>query len=218
MADGKPENPVAPSPGTRRRLPPERRGITRRFVISPGSKAEQKFYVTVNVFEDGTPGEIFVRMAKTGALLSGLLDSWAISTSMALQHWTPLRALCDKMAYTRFGPSGWTGDPEIPYASSIMDWIGRWMAARFLGEKPLAPPTPMVTVPPAPPLPHLAEPPPTSAAPAQLPLSPPTAAGSGLGRLDPAEGAGPPCGECGHLMVRTGKCWTCPSCFGTDCG
>lgn len=216
MPDGKPENPVAPS--GRRKLPPERRGITRRFVIAPGSPAEQKFYVTVNVFEDGTPGEVFVKMVQTGALLSGLLDSWAISTSMALQHGTSLRVLCEKMAYTRFGPCGWTGDPEIPYASSVMDYIGRWMAKRFLGTDPPKPPTPMVTVPPAPPPPSLAVPPPSPAAPAQLPLTPPTAARGGPEPRDPADGAGPPCADCGAIMRRTGKCWTCPSCFGTDCG
>lgn len=131
----------------RRRLPDERPSITRRFEI-----AGQKCYVTVGLFEDGSLGEIFVRIAKTGGTLSGLLDNWAITTSLALQHGVPLATLIDKMSYTRFEPSGWTGIDGIGYATSVLDLIMRWIKIRFLPNEP-ALPEPVVSIPPPPPVP-----------------------------------------------------------------
>lgn len=168
----------------RRRLPDERPAITRRFVIGG-----HKCYVTIGLFEDNTPGEIFVRIAKTGGTLSGLLDNWAITTSMALQHGVPLETLIDKMSYTRFEPAGWSGIKEIGYATSLLDLIMRWIKIRFLPGPAL--PEPVLSVPPPP------------------PDKPPV----------PLRGDGPPCDKCGTIMLRSGTCWSCPNCASTSgCG
>ena len=82
------------------------------------------------------PGEIFVRMAKEGSTISGLMDSFATAISLALQHGVPLKLLVDKFAHTRFEPSGWTGNPDIPRASSIMDYLFRWLGRKFLASPP----------------------------------------------------------------------------------
>jgi ribonucleoside-diphosphate reductase alpha chain len=89
-------------------------------------------YITVGLYPNGSPGEIFIRMAKEGSTVSGLMDSFATAISISLQHGVPLRVLCEKFAHTRFEPSGWTGNPEIGYAKSIMDYIFRWIQMRFL--------------------------------------------------------------------------------------
>src|SRR6516225_68960 len=111
----------------RRWLPDERRAITHHFSI-----AGQEGYLTVGVYEDGSPGEIFVRMAKEGSTISGLMDSFATVVSLALQHGVPLDVLCAKFSHTRFEPSGWSGNPKIGYASSLMDYLFRWMEMKFL--------------------------------------------------------------------------------------
>lgn len=110
----------------RNRLPDTRRSVTHRFSVG-GAHG----YVTVGEYDDGRPGEVFVRIAKEGSTLSGLLDGWAITTSIALQHGVPLEAFVSKLAHTRFEPSGFTGGP-LGYASSILDYIVRWMADRYL--------------------------------------------------------------------------------------
>ncbi|MEO6817468.1 MAG: vitamin B12-dependent ribonucleotide reductase, partial [Edaphobacter sp.] len=84
------------------------------------------------LYPNGQPGEIFIRMAKEGSTVSGLMDSFATAISLALQHGVPLKVLCEKFAHTRFEPSGWTGNAEIGYAKSIMDYIFRWIQIRFL--------------------------------------------------------------------------------------
>jgi ribonucleoside-diphosphate reductase alpha chain len=89
-------------------------------------------YITVGLYPNGSPGEIFIRMAKEGSTVSGLMDSFATAISISLQHGVPLKVLCEKFAHTRFEPSGWTGNPEIGYAKSIMDYIFRWIQIRFL--------------------------------------------------------------------------------------
>ena len=89
-------------------------------------------YLTVGLYEDGQPGEIFITMAKEGSTVSGLMDSFATAVSLALQYGVPLKVLCDKFSHTRFEPSGWTPNPEIRYAKSVMDYIFRWMAFKFL--------------------------------------------------------------------------------------
>jgi ribonucleoside-diphosphate reductase alpha chain len=89
-------------------------------------------YITVGLYPNGQPGEIFIRMAKEGSTVSGLMDSFATAISLALQHGVPLKVLCEKFAHTRFEPSGWTGNAEIGYAKSIMDYIFRWIQIRFL--------------------------------------------------------------------------------------
>jgi ribonucleoside-diphosphate reductase alpha chain len=111
----------------RRRLPSERQAITHKFDISG-----HEGYITVGLYPDGKPGEIFLKMAKEGSTVSGLMDTFATSVSLALQYGVPLRDLVNKFAHVRFEPSGFTGNQEIPIAKSIVDYIFRWMGSRFL--------------------------------------------------------------------------------------
>jgi ribonucleoside-diphosphate reductase alpha chain len=117
----------SPPRAVRHRLPAERASVTHKFALSG-----HEGYITVGLYPNGQPGEIFIRMAKEGSTVSGLMDSFATAVSLALQHGVPLRVLCEKFAHTRFEPSGWTGNAEIGYAKSIMDYIFRWIQMRFL--------------------------------------------------------------------------------------
>src|SRR5438445_7957170 len=112
----------------RRRLPSERTAVTHKFDI-----AGHEGYITVGLYPDGQPGEIFLKMAKEGSTVSGLMDSFATTVSVALQYGVPLRDLVNKFAHVRFEPSGFTGNQEIPIAKSIVDYIFRWLGSRFLG-------------------------------------------------------------------------------------
>jgi ribonucleoside-diphosphate reductase alpha chain len=118
--------PVEPRP-YRRRLPAERTAITHKFDI-----AGHEGYITVGLYPDGQPGEIFLKMAKEGSTISGLMDSFATTVSVALQYGVPLHDLVHKFAHVRFEPSGFTSNPEIPIAKSIIDYIFRWLGSRFL--------------------------------------------------------------------------------------
>ncbi|HTW60764.1 MAG TPA: hypothetical protein VMD55_03090, partial [Terracidiphilus sp.] len=89
-------------------------------------------YITVGLYPNGQPGEIFIKMAKEGSTVSGLMDAFATSISLALQHGVPLKVLCEKFAHLRFEPSGWTGNEQIGFAKSLMDYIFRWLSLRFL--------------------------------------------------------------------------------------
>jgi ribonucleoside-diphosphate reductase alpha chain len=113
----------------RRRLPDERRAITHKFQVSG-----HEGYITVGLYPDGQPGEIFLKMAKEGSTVSGLMDSLATMTSLSLQYGVPLRDLVRKFAHQRFEPAGFTGNSEIPIAKSIVDYVFRWMGARFLSK------------------------------------------------------------------------------------
>ncbi|MDR3738694.1 MAG: vitamin B12-dependent ribonucleotide reductase [Terracidiphilus sp.] len=123
----------APPRAVRHRLPEERASITHKFSI-----AGHEGYITVGLYPTGQPGEIFIKMAKEGSTVSGLMDAFATSISLALQHGVPLRVLCEKFAHTRFEPSGWTGNEQIGYAKSLMDYIFRWLNLRFLSGEQLA--------------------------------------------------------------------------------
>lgn len=114
----------------RRRLPDERRAITHKFSIGG-----HEGYITAGMYEDGTPGEIFIVMAKEGSAVSGLMDAFATAISMALQYGVPIKVLCNKFTHSRFEPSGFTNNPHIPYAKSIMDYIFRWVALKFLSKE-----------------------------------------------------------------------------------
>src|SRR5664279_5034690 len=116
-----------PTRAVRRHLPDERRALTHHFSI-----AGQEGYLTVGVYEDGLPGEIFITMAKQGSTISGLMDAFATVVSLALQYGVPLSVLCEKLSHMRFEPSGWSGNPKIGYAKSLMDYIARWLELRFL--------------------------------------------------------------------------------------
>jgi ribonucleoside-diphosphate reductase alpha chain len=121
-----------PPRAIRHRLPDERASLTHKFAI-----AGHEGYITVGLYPNGQPGEIFIRMAKEGSTVSGLMDSFATAASLALQHGVPLKVLCEKFAHSRFEPSGWTGNEHIGYAKSIMDYIFRWLQLRFLSGQQL---------------------------------------------------------------------------------
>ena len=123
----------APPRAVRHRLPEERASVTHKFSI-----AGHEGYITVGLYPTGQPGEIFIKMAKEGSTVSGLMDAFATSISLALQHGVPLRVLCEKFAHTRFEPSGWTGNEQIGYAKSLMDYIFRWLNLRFLSGTQLS--------------------------------------------------------------------------------
>jgi ribonucleoside-diphosphate reductase alpha chain len=122
-----PQDLTGPPRAVRHRLPEERASITHKFSI-----AGHEGYITVGLYPTGQPGEIFIKMAKEGSTVSGLMDAFATSISLALQHGVPLKVLCEKFAHTRFEPSGWTGNEQIGYAKSLMDYIFRWLNLRFL--------------------------------------------------------------------------------------
>jgi ribonucleoside-diphosphate reductase alpha chain len=111
----------------RRKLSDERHAITHKFSVG-----QHEGYLTVGLYDNGQPGEIFITMAKEGSTVSGLMDSFATAVSLALQYGVPLKVLCDKFSHTRFEPSGWSPNPEIRYAKSVMDYIFRWLALKFL--------------------------------------------------------------------------------------
>jgi ribonucleoside-diphosphate reductase alpha chain len=192
----------------RRKLPAERQALTHRFEIGG-----HEGYITVGLYEDGTPGEIFVKMAKEGSTVSGLTDSFAIAVSFALQYGVPLDFLVNKFAHMRFEPQGFTRNPEIPIAKSIVDYIFRWLGSRFLSEEKQAeigiirrdpdeaePTTPVLEGP-------------ANAAQVVMPL--------GLEPISPTstfqnQADAPSCSECGSLMVRSGSCYKCHNCGSTS--
>src|SRR5207249_7623026 len=114
----------------RRKLPDERKAITHKFDIQG-----HEGYITVGLFEDGQPGEIFLVMAKEGSTISGFADAFAQAISYALQYGVPLQALVDKFSHVRFEPSGMTRNPDIRFAKSIVDYIFRWLASKFLSPQ-----------------------------------------------------------------------------------
>jgi ribonucleoside-diphosphate reductase alpha chain len=128
-----PEALQGPPRAVRHRLPEERPSLTHKFSI-----AGHEGYITVGLYPNGQPGEIFIKMAKEGSTVSGLMDSFATAVSLSLQHGVPLKVLCEKFAHTRFEPSGWTGSEQIGYAKSIMDYIFRWLQLRFLSGHQLS--------------------------------------------------------------------------------
>jgi ribonucleoside-diphosphate reductase alpha chain len=197
----------------RRKLPDERRAITHKFDV-----AGHEGYITVGMFEDGTPGEIFLVMAKEGSTISGFADAFAQAISYALQYGVPLQALVDKFSHARFEPSGMTKNPEVRFAKSIVDYIFRWMATKFLSpeaqfragvnmrEEP-ADDTGPVSVAPAPA---------TVAAARAEAKAEPAGKKSEFGALRNQEDA-PPCSTCGSIMIRSGSCYKCHNC-GTTSG
>ena len=128
------EGPMdGPPRAVRHRLPEERASLTHKFNIGG-----HEGYITVGLYPNGQPGEIFIRMAKEGSTVSGLMDSFATAASLSLQHGVPLKVLCEKFAHSRFEPSGWTGNEHIGFAKSIMDYIFRWIQLRFLSGQQLS--------------------------------------------------------------------------------
>jgi ribonucleoside-diphosphate reductase alpha chain len=215
-----PASPAAPAPeqhelfargATRRKLPNERDSITHKFSIGG-----HEGYITVGKYADGAPGEIFIKMAKEGSTLSGIMDAFALSVSIALQYGVPPRALVDKFVNSRFEPSGYTGNPKIRYAKSVVDYLGRWLGAKFISPDYLD----------------------TDASEAEAAALAPTStamnAPSDVATAKPTASAGkytehdmstrqratiddaPSCSECGMLMTPNGSCYKCSNCGGTS--
>jgi len=190
------EDLSGPPAANRHRLPDERVGITHHFSI-----AGHEGYLTVGLYPNGQPGEIFIRMAKEGSTIAGLMECFGTVVSVSLQHGVPLKVMCDKLSHTRFEPSGWTGNEELGYAKSIMDYLFRWMELRFLSGKQL----PLFTQ--------------------QMAVA--ERQGSAEANHAPASvsqylhdsyeiGDAPLCVTCGSLMVRNGSCHKCANCGGTS--
>jgi len=212
------EELLSPPKPHRVRLPDERQAVTHKFSISG-----HEGYITVGLYPNGKPGEMFIQMAKEGSVVSGLMDSFATSVSIMLQYGVPLRVLVNKFSHARFEPSGFTGNKDIPIAKSVMDYIFRWMDLKF-GE-------------------HLGDADgtvPDGAADAKeaavLKDAEKQAAGGVKAMAASAGGApritmesteaeekavfqqqadSPPCPECGSVTVRSGSCYKCHNCGGT---
>ncbi|HCC58907.1 MAG TPA: vitamin B12-dependent ribonucleotide reductase, partial [Solibacterales bacterium] len=174
----------------RRKLPDERQSITHKFSIGG-----HEGYITVGMYEDGQPGEIFITMAKEGSTISGLMDSFATAISYNLQYGVPLKFLVDKFGHVRFEPSGWTGNQQIPYAKSIPDYIFRWLASKFLGAE-------YATTGEAGESGALRRTEPEAQT--KLPFASSSVADAPL------------CSECGGMMTRNGSCYKCENCGGTS--
>ncbi len=186
----------------RHKLSDVRQAMTHKFSI-----AGHDGYLTVGLYEDGQPGELFMKMAKEGSTISGLMDSLAIMTSMSLQYGVPLKALVDKFSHSRFEPSGFTQNPEIPFAKSVTDYVFRWLGLHFLRDESVTE--------------DLQE---TEADAVGLAVP--------VERLIPIRGGSqpdvemnrtaidaPPCTNCGSIMTRAGACYACTTCGETSgCG
>jgi ribonucleoside-diphosphate reductase alpha chain len=194
----------------RRKLPDERKAITHKFDI-----AGHEGYITVGLFEDGQPGEIFLVMAKEGSTISGFADAFAQAISYALQYGVPLQALVDKFSHVRFEPSGMTRNPEIRFAKSIVDYIFRWLASKFLSPeaqfhagvngRELEEMTSTADQAAQAAVEAVAAAKPQPAAAAPKPFS----------TIQNQEDA-PPCSTCGSIMIRSGACYKCVNCGNTS--
>jgi ribonucleoside-diphosphate reductase alpha chain len=191
----------------RRKLPDERQAITHKFDI-----AGHEGYITVGLFENGQPGEIFLVMAKEGSTISGFADAFAQAISYALQYGVPLQVLVDKFSHVRFEPSGMTRNPDIRFAKSIVDYIFRWLASKFLSPEAQF---------------HAGvngrE---LEDSPQQLSLAgnpgqadesarSQAASASPFSTIQNQEDA-PPCSTCGAIMIRSGACYKCVNCGNTS--
>src|SRR5713226_182865 len=175
----------------REKLQAERRSITHKFEVGG-----HKGYITVGMYEDGRPGEVFIKMSKEGSTLSGFMDGLALSLSIGLQYGVPLKAMVDKLTNTRFEPSGFTQNPEIRYASSVLDYIARWLGGKFISADYLKLSTTVGGIEPA--------------APSTNPQSVPA---TGILAIS---GDAPSCPTCGMLMVPNGSCYKCVNCGNTS--
>jgi ribonucleoside-diphosphate reductase alpha chain len=211
-----PDNLDAPPRAVRHKLKEERMSVTHKFNIGG-----HEGYIIVGLYPDGEPGEIFIKMAKEGSTVSGLMDSFALAVSIALQHGVTLKLYCDKFAHTRFEPSGWSSNTDIGYAKSIMDYIFRWLQLRFLsGQQQLLfdnlRPRALSNGTPAPEGVGDVNGSTPSLAPENRDLRPGSihAADALSGIVD--MGDAPSCSFCGSIMTRNGSCYRCMSCGSTS--
>jgi ribonucleoside-diphosphate reductase alpha chain len=204
----------------RRKLPDERQALTHKFSV-----AGHEGYVTVGLYDDGTPGEIFLTMAKEGSTISGLMDAFATAISLTLQYGVPLEALVEKFSHMRFEPAGYTKNQEIPIAKSLVDYIFRWLASRFLtadlkerigvvsreardGEAPSGQPKAEVGTG------AVASAQGGGARPIGFALPMATVGATLISFQNSADA--PSCHDCGSLMVRNGACYKCLNCGSTS--
>ena len=189
----------------REKLPYERASVTHKFSVSG-----HEGYITVGMYQDGRPAEIFIKMSKEGSTLSGVMDGLALTISVGLQYGVPLKVFVDKLLNTRFEPSGITANPNIRFVSSVLDYLARWMGGRFISADYLklndaaavrhAPAASSTAA-----LPALTQ---ASLDALQTTLNPP--------KLSNAHEGAPACSECGMLMVPNGACYKCENCGGTS--
>ncbi len=210
------ENLDAPPRAIRHKLKEERMAVTHKFNIGG-----HEGYIIVGLYPDGEPGEIFIKMAKEGSTVSGLMDSFALAVSIALQHGVPLKLFCEKFAHTRFEPSGWSSNTDIGFAKSIMDYIFRWLQLRFLsGQQQLLfdnlRPKTNGTLPEPAGIGDLNGS--AASGPTTIDHRPTTgsihAADALSGIVD--MGDAPTCSFCGSIMTRNGTCYRCMSCGSTS--
>jgi ribonucleoside-diphosphate reductase alpha chain len=185
----------------REKMPVERASVTHKFSVGG-----HEGYITVGMYEDNRPGEIFIKMSKEGSTLSGVMDGLALTISLGLQYGVPLKVFVDKLVNTRFEPSGITPNPNIRFVSSVLDYIARWLGGRFISSDYLklnggAPVEHAGAAVPAPAI---------LAALTALPAGP-----SAVMQTNAHEGA-PTCSECGMLMVPNGACYKCENCGSTS--
>jgi ribonucleoside-diphosphate reductase alpha chain len=202
----------------RRKLPDERKAVTHKFDIQG-----HEGYLTVGLFDDGTPGELFVTMAKEGSTISGLMDAFATQTSYALQFGVPVKFMVDKFSHMRFEPSGFTKNKEIPIAKSIVDYIFRWMASHFLpleaqDEVGVIRREPAPSADPVAPSALASSSKETQTATELKVIASPVTNGNGGGtvqRIAFVNTDAPACSECGAITVRAGSCYKCLNCGAT---
>lgn len=190
----------------RRRLPDERQAITHKFSI-----AGHEGYITVGLYEDETPGEVFITMSKEGSTISGIMDALATSVSLALQYGVPLKVLTDKFIHMRFEPSGFTNNKNIPIAKSICDYIFRWLGMKFL-PKEEQPGTTLVAESPMLEKTDAGNP----ALREKMELKRASAIESNEKVIFQTQADAPPCHECGSIMIRSGSCYKCLQCGSTS--
>jgi len=183
------------------KLTVERASVTHKFSVGG-----HEGYITVGMYEDNRPGEIFIKMSKEGSTLSGVMDGLALTISLGLQYGVPLKVFVDKLLNTRFEPSGITANPNIRFVSSVLDYIARWLGGRFISSDYLklnggAPAENAGASVPAPAI---------LAALTSLP------AGVAAPKLTNAHEGAPTCSECGMLMVPNGACYKCENCGSTS--
>jgi len=185
----------------REKMPVERASVTHKFSVGG-----HEGYITVGMYEDNRPGEIFIKMSKEGSTLSGIMDGLALTISLGLQYGVPLKVFVDKLLNTRFEPSGITANPNIRFVSSVLDYIARWLGGRFISSDYLklngaAPAENAGAAAPAPAI---------QAALSSVP------AGVSAPKLTNAHEGAPTCSECGMLMVPNGACYKCENCGSTS--
>jgi ribonucleoside-diphosphate reductase alpha chain len=185
----------------REKMPVERASVTHKFSVGG-----HEGYITVGMYDDGRPGEVFIKMAKEGSTLSGIMDGLALTISLGLQYGVPLKVFVDKLLNTRFEPSGITPNPNIRFVSSVLDYIARWLGGRFISSDylKLNGGAHTETVGAAVPVPAISSA--LAAIPAAGPTNMPTNAHEGA----------PTCSECGMLMVPNGACYKCENCGSTS--